>query len=272
MATKVTVLCLGLMAIGLLLTVPGYSKIDPGTVVGLWLFDEGKGDTVKDSSGNGNDGKLMGNPKWIKGKFGNALEFDGDGDYVDCGNADILSMENEITVLFWVKTSKKMVAMWTDRQVIVGKHYLEYEVGIYPQGQIHTYTNDGTGGGYDEGIMASMVEEIGDGDWVRDKWYHIAWTLNGNHEIAYVNGVKIGEHNKAHKGTKPGTHHLEIGRREGDGLYLTGAVDEVAVLNVTLGEEDIKDCMNLGMERVLGITAVSPGNKLATSWAAIKAR
>jgi len=272
MITRISMVCMSLVVVGLLFASSGYAKIDPGTVVGLWLFDEGKGKTVEDMSGNGNDGTLMGNPKWIDGKFGKALELDGDGDYVDCGNADSLTMENEITVMFWVKTKKKMADMWADRQVIVGKHYLEYEVGIYPQGQIHTYTNDGTGGGYDEGIMASMVEELGENDWALNKWYHIAWTLEGNHEVAYVNGVKIGEHNKAHKGTKRLTHHLEIGRREGDGLYLTGGVDEVAVLNVALGEEDIKMCMEEGMLKALGMTPVSPADKLASTWAAIKAR
>ena len=34
----------------------GYAEIDLGTLAGVWLFDEGKGNTVKDHSGNGNDG------------------------------------------------------------------------------------------------------------------------------------------------------------------------------------------------------------------------
>lgn len=30
-----------------------HAKIDPGTAVGIWLFDEGKGKTVADLSGRG---------------------------------------------------------------------------------------------------------------------------------------------------------------------------------------------------------------------------
>ena len=45
--------------------------------IGVWLFDEGKGEVAKDSSANGNDGELIGGPKWVKGKFGQGLEFDG---------------------------------------------------------------------------------------------------------------------------------------------------------------------------------------------------
>jgi len=52
-------------------------KIDPESVVGMWLLDEGKGDTAKDSSGSGNDGTLANNPKWVEGKSGKALEFNG---------------------------------------------------------------------------------------------------------------------------------------------------------------------------------------------------
>ncbi len=37
---------------------PSYAETDPAAVVGLWLFDEGKGDIAKDSSGNGHDGKF----------------------------------------------------------------------------------------------------------------------------------------------------------------------------------------------------------------------
>ena len=43
--------------------------------VGIWLFDEGKGNTAADTSGNGNDGAITG-AKWAEGKFGGALEFE----------------------------------------------------------------------------------------------------------------------------------------------------------------------------------------------------
>ena len=256
--------------VGLFFAGSSYSKVDPATVAGLWLFDEDDDDVAEDLSGNGNDGTLRGDPDQVKGKFGAALEFDGIDDYVNCGNSDSLLMTDQVTVAFWFRTNKKMVA-FADRQAVVGKSYLEYEVGIYPGGCIHTYTNDGTGGGYDEGISAYMREELGENDWKLDKWYHVAWTLNGKHEIVYVNGVNIGEFNKPNEGTKEGIHNLEIGRREAGSLLFNGAVDEVVIFNVALEQADIQDIMNKGMEKVLGLTAVSPSDKLATTWATIKA-
>jgi hypothetical protein len=239
-----------------------YAAIDPATCVGLWFFDEGTGDTATDSSGNGNDGTLMNEPTWVDGKFGGALEFDGVDNYVEVADADSLKMTSEITVAFWFRTGKQMVE-FGDRQVVVGKHYLEYEVGIYPAGAIHTYTSNGADS-YDEGINCSIVEELSLDDWALDEWYHLAWTLNGNHEIVYVNGVNVGEFDKANNDTKPGTHTLEIGRRQGGSLPFTGAVDEVAIYNVALGEEDISFIMK-GLA-----TAVSPSGKLASTWGQIK--
>jgi hypothetical protein len=248
-----------------------YAKIDPANVAGLWLFDEGEGDEVEDSSGNGNHGAILGGKgKWIDGKFGSALELDGT-NHVSIPDSDSLDMTDQITVMFWFYSEKKMADMWADRQAIVGKHYTEYEVGIYMDGQIHTYTSDGAGG-YDEGIMASMAGMLPDKEreWELGKWYHIAWTLDVQSEAAYVNGIKIGDHTKGNPETKPGVNPLEIGHRVGGSLPLVGAVDEVIVLNTVLEVEDIQFAMEQGLERALGITAVSPVDRLTTTWGFIK--
>ena len=163
--------------------------------------------------------------------------------------------------------------MWADRQVIVSKHHQEYDIGIYPTGQFHTYSSNGAGA-HDEGIMTTMAGKLPDqdADWEEGKWYHVAWTLNGRHEIAYVNGINIGESDKANEGTKPGTHPLEFAQRSGGSLRLTGAVDEIIILSEVLEIDDIEIAANEGLEVALGINAVSAADKLATTWAAIKSR
>ena len=72
-----------------MLAVSSYAVLDPETVVGIWKFDEGKGNTAKDASENGNDGTLTNKPKWVDGKFGKALELDGSS-FVDMGNDESL--------------------------------------------------------------------------------------------------------------------------------------------------------------------------------------
>ena len=44
-------------------------------LVGYWKLDEGSGTTASDSSGNGNDGQLVGSPAWPTGVFGGAPHF-----------------------------------------------------------------------------------------------------------------------------------------------------------------------------------------------------
>ena len=57
-------------------------------VVGVWLFDEGSGNKAKDSSGTGNGGDFQGNPKWVTGKFGKCLEFNGSEDFIEVPDAN----------------------------------------------------------------------------------------------------------------------------------------------------------------------------------------
>lgn len=59
------------------------ADVSPQDVVGMWLFDEGKGEVAQDASGNGLDGRLIGGPEWVEGKFGKALRFDDQSAYVE---------------------------------------------------------------------------------------------------------------------------------------------------------------------------------------------
>ena len=49
-----------------------------GTVpapVAHWNLDEGAGEMAADSTGNGYDGVVLGDPNWVPGVFGSAWEF-----------------------------------------------------------------------------------------------------------------------------------------------------------------------------------------------------
>ncbi|KPK37787.1 MAG: hypothetical protein AMJ65_13795, partial [Phycisphaerae bacterium SG8_4] len=52
-------------------------------LIGWWKFDEASGTTAYDSSGNGNHGTLIGNPQWVAGKIGGALDFNGTDSIID---------------------------------------------------------------------------------------------------------------------------------------------------------------------------------------------
>ena len=56
-------------------------------LVGCWLMNEGSGNRIHDISGNGNNGTLINGPVWKPGRDGASISFDGNNDYVNCGNS-----------------------------------------------------------------------------------------------------------------------------------------------------------------------------------------
>ena len=112
--TRLTLMCVSLTVISLILflqsehrklTGISEAKLDPKAVVGMWLFEEETGNIIKDSSGNGNHGEVLGNAKRAGGKFGKGLAFDGVDDYVKVPNSDSLNPKKGITVMAWVNSS-----------------------------------------------------------------------------------------------------------------------------------------------------------------------
>ena len=133
----------------------------PG-LVGLWHFDEGNGTTAADSSDYGNDGTIHG-ATWTTGKPGSALKFDGNDDYVDCGNDPSLDIDEEITIMAWVKPNSTNVL-----QIIAGKSRLtsgpkEWGIFIYLT-KFYTKMANGTA---NEHINSDSTYTAGN-------WYHVA--------------------------------------------------------------------------------------------------
>ena len=76
---SLTFLCISLFFTSLVLTNISNAQLKMDKAVAIWLFDEGEGEIVTDASGNGNDGVFAsGQPKWVDGKFGTALDFNED--------------------------------------------------------------------------------------------------------------------------------------------------------------------------------------------------
>ena len=73
----------------------------PVRPVGHWQFDEGSGSVAMDSSLLGNHGTIHG-ASWTSGKIRGALDFDGDGDYVEIPDDDSLTPSSQITICWWV--------------------------------------------------------------------------------------------------------------------------------------------------------------------------
>ena len=198
-------------------------------LVGLWSFDEGsEATTVADSSGNGNTGDISGATPGEAGNFGNALSFDGSGDYVEVSDSASLKPSN-VTVECWVKGSTIK-----SYQYIVAKYYVgdRASYGLYTgsSGGLFFYVSDG---GY------SLSNDAGTGVW-NDEWHHIAGTYDGLTLKLYVDGNEVGTGKPVTKIIGYNTNNLFVGSY-GTGYYFTGTIDEVRIWNTALTPGTIED-------------------------------
>ena len=70
-------------------------------LVGYWRLDDGFGAAATDSSGNGHEGILAGNPEWVAGVHEGALQFAGAPDRVVIPYSGQLNPGDAFTVIAW---------------------------------------------------------------------------------------------------------------------------------------------------------------------------
>ena len=200
-------------------------------LVGWWRLDEGTGTTAFDSSGNGNDGTILGNPQWVAGMIGGALDFDGDGDYVDCGNDPIFDITEEITLTVWVNANDILNG---ENNCWLGKgdntYAIKHQTGNYLEffifdGEWHStnYTTD--------------IESL-NGD-----WHHMAGTYDGSELKFYLNGELAA--NLVYSSTiGTAAHNVTLGENsQATGRYFDGMLDDARIYNEVLSQDDIVSVM-----------------------------
>jgi hypothetical protein len=193
----------------------------PGSIVGLWHLD---GD-ASDSSGTipPNDGTVTG-ATYVASPMGQALSFDGSGDYVEVPDSATLRPSN-VTVECWVKSSTIK-----SYQYIVAKYY----TGGYASYGLYTGSSKGlffyvSDGGY------ALSNDAGTGVW-DGNWHHIAGTYNGSTLRLYVDGSEVGTGKSVTKTIGYNTGKLYIGTY-GAGINMfnfTGLIDEVRIWDEAL--------------------------------------
>ena len=237
---------------------PQVMALDIDGLVGAWLMDDGTGDVVTDSSGNGLDGKIAkGNPEWVKGKFGGAMEFGG-ADMVTVADNAALDLKS-FTLAAWINIPK-ISGPW---QIIASKEARN------PTGRnygIFGHINDGvihysfTTGGWKSYNAKTNVTD--------GSWHHVAATYAKPDFKLYIDGeVDAEEAPDAYPETNDSP--LFIGGCDIGGYWMTGAIDEVALYDRALSKEEIAELMEVGMASV---TPVEPAGKLVTTWSQIKAK
>lgn len=256
---RLTIICVSFIALSLVFASISGAKIDSRSIVGIWLFDDNKGEVAGDFSGNGNEGKLMNGPKWVAGKFGKALEFDGQDDYVDAGDAANLKPNADVTFMAWVN--------WTG-----GNYILASGGQTSSTGYAITFNPDTS----EIWFGASTDKKSANSGYFKapskNTWHHFAGSYDdaAGKLTAYIDGKEDATAKADAGGLENKFAALHIGKPNNtDAYYLQGIIDEVAVFNTALSEVDINNIMTKGLE---GGTAVFAAGKLATRWGVIKRR
>ena len=121
MKTLTVLWCFCLWFTGLLFMAQISHAVTIDDAIGIWLFDDGKGDTAADASKNGNDGKLMEGPKWVDGKFGGAISFDVEGPFV---RIEVPTVQlSSWTAMIWIKPNNPNI-IWHLRPGVLRRHLL----------------------------------------------------------------------------------------------------------------------------------------------------
>ncbi|MBM3241160.1 LamG domain-containing protein [Candidatus Poribacteria bacterium] len=260
---RLILVCIVTLVISALFAGLSYPKIDSTSIAAVWLFNEGKGDAAKDSSGNGNDGKLTNGPTWVKGKFDMALQFDGKDDFVDVEDTDELSGSDgkKLTVVAWFKTTK---IEGTDNTPIVTKYLSasEKDWGLTVDSGKLKFAYETVGAGVDFEVNAPSMGGVVE----LDKWYHGAFVLDRKAVKVYLDGAEVAAATIPTE--TPNTDvNVAIGAVVYRNNYYQGLIDEVAVINAVLSQEDISTIMNDGLQQAL---SVSRAGKLTVTWGSIK--
>ena len=236
-----------------LITASARARIDEEAVMGCWLFEEGRGDTVEDSSGNERNAEFTGAHKWVDGKYDNAVEVAGTQVIVP-GTEETFQLES-YSLLAWIKaehTGNFQGLIHKEQGGVSGRTFLMYlgTDGV-PSGSMSQ-------GGTNSDFKAKT--QVTD-----EEWHHIALTFDAESKIAtiYVNGIMEGTKNYPEE--RP--QHNEVVKF--NKTNFSGAIDEVLITNTVMEEEDIQEAMK-GLKEFVSASAVKPSGKIALTWSAIK--
>ncbi len=199
---------------------------------GLWSFDEGSGSTAYDTSGNSNNASLSAGATRVTetpNKIGYALSISA-GTYAGAPYSQSLDISKG-TLSAWVKTSNQAI------QAVIVK------VGSYS-----LYTRVGQAVLYDANSNTYKGSNTSVAD---DKWHHVA--ISFNHNVAnglniYVDGLL------KYTGTASTPSGALNGVGIGSAFYnsgattFTGYIDDVAIYNSVLAQEQIKEIYARGID------------------------
>ena len=201
--------------------------VDPGSdgLVAYYALDN----DANDSSGNGLDGTIMGEPNFVEGAVGMGLQLDGVDDYVDFGNDPIFDMTGEVTLALWVNTQDIGTS---ENNPWLGKGDTSYMIKGHREGnQIEFFI-------YDGGWVTAHADV---GAEFNGEWHQAAGVFDGEKLIIYVDGEVGVSVDYEGAGIVPNTYNVTIGSNsQASGRFSESILDEAMIYNKALSQGEIR--------------------------------
>jgi hypothetical protein len=210
--------------------------------------------STNDSAG-GNHGTAVGNPTYPAGVFGQAIDLDGVGDYVNCGNRPAFNLRSQITVAAWVNI-RMIAGQWIG---IVTKGDSGWKLStVADQSRFH-FSVLGAPNPYC--VYGNKAVSAG-------QWHHVCGTYDGTTVRLYVDGVLDGI--AGYTGSISfNTTAVAIGENlERPGRPWNGLIDDVRVYNHALSPAEVAALANSAVPTEPGMAFTYQGRLLDDNTAA----
>ena len=260
----------------LLFTVNGVSAgLDEGLVF-YFTFDNVKGRMVLDASDNQYDAEIVGKTKFVKGKYRNAIQITTNTE--ECVNVPAwqsLKISGEITMSAWVYRENWAdgSGYWFDKGCYAGLGNMHaYGMAVFQVKEAHWHL-----GGLKEGTVIVMI--LGGARHQtrlsvllprteNKKWHHVVGTYDGAFMKIYLDGEFLFKsfdlRNEVFAEVNDQALRIGCAKDRPQYTFDNGSIDEVALWSRSLTQTEIRTVMKGSM------LAVSPTDKVATTWSDIK--
>lgn len=233
--------------VGLSVMWASWSGAVPGDMLIYLPMDAIEGGMIKDASGKGHQGVVTGSAKIADGKIGKAVSV-GTPDEVQIADDGTLDGMKAFTAEMWVYMETQQATGLIQKGDAWDAN-MSYLIQPWSDGSIYF------------GIKTTASRAITKpGDFPLKAWYHLAATFDGSTLRLYIDGKKMAEAPSPVKEVPDTKNPIQLGNR------FAGMMDEFIFYTRALSADEIAQDM---AGRVL---AVSPREKIATTWAFLKGR
>lgn len=206
----------------------------PDQMIAWWKFDQAKGNTILDSSGNDLHGELVGDAKVVSDPLrGKVLSLDGDGDWVDCGDDIRFDITGQISLAAWIKIHK----FDKNGQVIITKGGSTWRLQRELQTNGVEFGCTRLDASRNPSGMLGARKNVNDG-----KWHHVAGVYDGAKMSVYVDGQRHAS-SPAPGGMNVTNDRVFVGANSHmwSPSEWNGLIDDVRIYSYALREAEIKE-------------------------------